>query len=81
MCAPNATVSPRPPPAKPPACQVAPLFRFESEAEAVAMANDTPYGLAAYFFTKDMGRRPYCVTTYYGSTYYGSTYYGGLLLY
>lgn len=35
---------------------VAPLFKFESEAEAVAMANDTPYGLAAYFYTKDLGR-------------------------
>jgi len=35
---------------------VAPLFRFESEAEAVAMANDTEFGLAAYFFTRDVGR-------------------------
>ncbi|KAF0176359.1 MAG: succinate-semialdehyde dehydrogenase (NADP+) [Alphaproteobacteria bacterium] len=35
---------------------VAPLFRFETEAEAVAMANDTEFGLAGYFFTRDLGR-------------------------
>jgi succinate-semialdehyde dehydrogenase/glutarate-semialdehyde dehydrogenase len=35
---------------------VAPLFRFGSEAEAVQMANDTPYGLAAYFYSRDLGR-------------------------
>jgi len=35
---------------------VAPLFRFETEEEAISMANDTEYGLAAYFFTKDLGR-------------------------
>jgi succinate-semialdehyde dehydrogenase/glutarate-semialdehyde dehydrogenase len=35
---------------------VAPLFRFRSEEEAVAMANDTEYGLAAYFYTRDLGR-------------------------
>lgn len=35
---------------------VAPLFRFSDEAEAVEMANDTPYGLAAYFFSRDIGR-------------------------
>ena len=35
---------------------VAPLFRFETEEEAIAMANDTEYGLASYFFTKDLGR-------------------------
>ena len=35
---------------------VAPLFRFESEDEAVAMANDTEFGLAAYFYTRDIGR-------------------------
>lgn len=35
---------------------VAPLFKFETEEEAIAMANDTEYGLASYFFTKDLGR-------------------------
>jgi succinate-semialdehyde dehydrogenase/glutarate-semialdehyde dehydrogenase len=35
---------------------VAPLFRFKTEDEAVRMANDTPFGLAAYFFTRDLGR-------------------------
>lgn len=35
---------------------VAPLFRFETEAEAVEMANDTAFGLAAYFYTSDLGR-------------------------
>jgi succinate-semialdehyde dehydrogenase/glutarate-semialdehyde dehydrogenase len=35
---------------------VAPLFRFTTEAEAVAMANDTEFGLAAYFFSRDVGR-------------------------
>ncbi len=35
---------------------VAPLFRFETEAEAVALANETEFGLAAYFFTRDIGR-------------------------
>jgi len=35
---------------------VAGLFRFEDEAQAVAMANDTEFGLAAYFFTRDNAR-------------------------
>ncbi|WP_310192417.1 NAD-dependent succinate-semialdehyde dehydrogenase [Pseudomonas hunanensis] len=35
---------------------VAPLFRFESEEEAIAMANDTPFGLAAYLYARDVGR-------------------------
>lgn len=35
---------------------VAPLFSFSTEEEAVALANDTPYGLASYFFSKDIGR-------------------------
>jgi len=35
---------------------VAPLFRFSSEAEAVAMANDTEFGLAAYFYSRDVAR-------------------------
>jgi succinate-semialdehyde dehydrogenase/glutarate-semialdehyde dehydrogenase len=35
---------------------VAPLFRFSTEEEAVRTANDTPFGLAAYFFTRDLGR-------------------------
>lgn len=35
---------------------VAPLFRFESEEEVIGMANDTIFGLAAYFFTRDYAR-------------------------
>ncbi len=35
---------------------VAPLFRFQTEAEAIALANDTRYGLAAYFYSRDLGR-------------------------
>ena len=35
---------------------VAPVTRFSSDCEAVALANDTPFGLAAYVFGKDMGR-------------------------
>ncbi|MDB5315377.1 MAG: succinate semialdehyde dehydrogenase [Rhodospirillales bacterium] len=35
---------------------VAPLFRFTDEAEAIRLANDTPFGLAAYFYARDIGR-------------------------
>ena len=35
---------------------VAPLFRFRDEAEAIRMANDTEFGLAAYFYSRDLGR-------------------------
>ncbi|PBC03528.1 NAD-dependent succinate-semialdehyde dehydrogenase [Mesorhizobium sp. WSM3860] len=35
---------------------VAPLFRFETEEEAVALANGTPYGLASYFYTENLKR-------------------------
>jgi succinate-semialdehyde dehydrogenase/glutarate-semialdehyde dehydrogenase len=35
---------------------VAPLFRFETEADALKMANDTEFGLAAYFYSRDIGR-------------------------
>jgi succinate-semialdehyde dehydrogenase/glutarate-semialdehyde dehydrogenase len=35
---------------------VAPLFRFKSEAEAIQMANDTEFGLAAYFYSRDVNR-------------------------
>jgi succinate-semialdehyde dehydrogenase/glutarate-semialdehyde dehydrogenase len=35
---------------------LAPLFRFHDEAEAIAMANATPYGLASYFYTRDLSR-------------------------
>jgi succinate-semialdehyde dehydrogenase/glutarate-semialdehyde dehydrogenase len=35
---------------------VAPLFRFHTEDEAIALANDTPFGLAAYFYGRDIGR-------------------------
>jgi len=35
---------------------VAPLFRFSTEAEAIALANDTEFGLAAYFYGRDIAR-------------------------
>lgn len=35
---------------------VAPLFIFDDEEQAIAMANDTPYGLGAYFFTENIRR-------------------------
>jgi succinate-semialdehyde dehydrogenase / glutarate-semialdehyde dehydrogenase len=35
---------------------VAPLYRFKTEAEAIRMANDTEFGLAAYFYSRDIGR-------------------------
>ena len=35
---------------------LAPLFRFETEAEVVRLANSTKYGLAAYFYSRDIGR-------------------------
>lgn len=35
---------------------VAPLFKFETEAEAIAMANDTPFGLASYFYSQNLSR-------------------------
>jgi len=35
---------------------VAPIMKFADEAEAIRIANDTPYGLAAYFYAQDIGR-------------------------
>ena len=35
---------------------VAPVFKFETEEEAVRLANDTEFGLACYFYTGDLGR-------------------------
>jgi succinate-semialdehyde dehydrogenase/glutarate-semialdehyde dehydrogenase len=35
---------------------VAPVFRFETEAEVIALANDTEFGLASYFYSRDIGR-------------------------
>jgi succinate-semialdehyde dehydrogenase/glutarate-semialdehyde dehydrogenase len=35
---------------------VATLFRFKDEADVIAQANDTPFGLAAYFYARDVGR-------------------------
>jgi succinate-semialdehyde dehydrogenase/glutarate-semialdehyde dehydrogenase len=35
---------------------IAPLFRFSTEEEAISMANDTEFGLACYFYSRDVGR-------------------------
>lgn len=35
---------------------VAPLFKFKTEEEAIKLANDTPFGLASYFYSRDMSR-------------------------
>ncbi|MHA6684351.1 NAD-dependent succinate-semialdehyde dehydrogenase [Mesorhizobium sp. A556] len=35
---------------------IAPVFKFETEEEAIALANDTEFGLASYFYTGDLGR-------------------------
>ena len=35
---------------------VAPVFKFKTEDEAIALANDTPFGLASYFYARDIGR-------------------------
>ena len=35
---------------------VAPIYKFTSEDEVIKMANDTPYGLASYFYSRDIGR-------------------------
>lgn len=35
---------------------IAPIYKFEDEAEAIRLANDTEYGLACYFYTSDLGR-------------------------
>jgi succinate-semialdehyde dehydrogenase / glutarate-semialdehyde dehydrogenase len=35
---------------------VAPIFKFKTEEEAIAMANDTEFGLASYFYSRDVGR-------------------------
>lgn len=35
---------------------IAPIFKFETDEEAIALANDTEYGLAGYFYSRDIGR-------------------------
>jgi succinate-semialdehyde dehydrogenase / glutarate-semialdehyde dehydrogenase len=35
---------------------LAPIFKFDTETDVIAMANDTPFGLAAYFYARDVGR-------------------------
>ena len=46
---------------------VAPLYRFETDDEAIKMANDTEFGLAAYFYSRDIG----CVWCVAGRSEYG----------
>jgi succinate-semialdehyde dehydrogenase/glutarate-semialdehyde dehydrogenase len=43
-------------PAKKPSVRVAPLFRFKDEADVIEQANDTEFGLASYFYAKDLAR-------------------------
>ena len=35
---------------------VAPVYKFSNDEEVIKMANDTPYGLASYFYSRDIGR-------------------------
>ena len=35
---------------------LAPLFRFQTDEEVIALANDTEFGLASYFYSRDIGR-------------------------
>ena len=35
---------------------IAPIYKFSTEEEAIAMANDTEFGLASYFYSRDIGR-------------------------
>jgi len=35
---------------------VAPLYKFSNDEEVIKMANDTPFGLASYFYSRDIGR-------------------------
>ena len=46
---------------------VAPLFRFETEDEVIGYANDTIFGLAAYFYSRDIG----CITRVQEALEYG----------
>jgi succinate-semialdehyde dehydrogenase/glutarate-semialdehyde dehydrogenase len=45
---------------------LAPLFRFETEEEVIAMANDTIFGLAAYFYARDSAGSPGAEALEYG---------------
>ena len=52
---------------------VAPVFRFETEEEAIRLANSTESGLAAYFFTRDLGAQPGGSATHSSSASSAST--------
>ena len=41
---------------RPAQCQLAALTKFETEEEVIRLANDTPVGLAGYFYSRDVGR-------------------------
>jgi len=53
---PTAMIARKVDPALAAGCPMAPILCFRDEAEAIAMANDTKFGLAAYFYAREIGR-------------------------